>query len=225
MALRWVVGISCKLEALSTEHQSLVEKIQHIGDLQSAWLLLLFCGASRANYTLRTVHPDASLSFAARHDISLRRCLSVLLGDVPEDMWDITSLPLSVGGIGLRGAVRSRPAGYWSSWADLLEMFNSDMSVCAQILHILSRGEGSFHEGAVRARQGDLQRMGFDAPECSRWRMVFDLVPGMMMALACQVTDGNMMLQECPFSCCPVSPTPPPSFCALLPVWPSFRRL
>ena len=125
-----------KLEALSTEQQSLLEKIQHIGDLQSAWLLLLFCAASRANYTLRTVHPDASLanytlrtvhpdaslSFAARHDISLRRCLSALLGaEVPEDMWDIASLPLSVGGIGLRG-VRNRPAACWSSWADSLEM-------------------------------------------------------------------------------------------------------
>ena len=98
---------------------------------------------------------------------SLRRCLSALLGaDVPEDMWDIASLPLSVGGIGLRGAVRSRPAAYWSSWADSLEMIQQRHEpVCAQILHILTRGGGSFHvEGAVRARQ-DLQRMGFDAPE------------------------------------------------------------
>ena len=38
-----------KLEALSTEHQSLLEQIKHIGDVQSAWLLLLFCTASRAN--------------------------------------------------------------------------------------------------------------------------------------------------------------------------------
>ena len=187
-----------KLEALSSEHQSLLEKIQHIGDLQSAWLLLLFCAASRANYTLRTVHPDASLSFAARHDISLRRCPSALLGaDVPEDMWDIASLPLSVGGIGLRGAVRSRPAAYWSSWADSLEMIQQRHEpVCAQILHLLSRGGDSFHiEGAVRARQ-DLQRMGFDAPE---WLpLAHGLRPRsqdrMMMALACQVTDGNMML-------------------------------
>ena len=29
---------------------------------------------------------------------------------------------LPVGGTGFRGAVRSRPAAYWSSWADSLEM-------------------------------------------------------------------------------------------------------
>ena len=73
---------------------------------------------------------------------------------------------LSVGGIGLRGAVRSRPAAHWSSWADSLEMIQQRHEpVCAQILHLLTRGRGSFHvEGAVRARQ-DLQRMVFDAPE------------------------------------------------------------
>ena len=150
-----------KLEATSTEHQSLLEKSTSV---ISNPLGCCCCSAplhERTTY-FGTVHSDASLSFAVRHDISLRRCVSALLGaEVPEDTWDI-ALPLSVGGIGLRGAVRSRPAAHW---ADSLEMIQQRHEpVCAQILHILTRGGGSFHlEVAVRGQ--DLQLMGFDAPE------------------------------------------------------------
>ena len=41
-----------KLETLSAEHQSVLEKIKHIGNLRSGCLLLLFCVASRANHNL-----------------------------------------------------------------------------------------------------------------------------------------------------------------------------
>ena len=41
-----------RLLELSASHQRL-DKIPLVSDLQSAWLLLLFCAASRPNYILR----------------------------------------------------------------------------------------------------------------------------------------------------------------------------
>ena len=46
-----------------TENQTL-ERIPLVRDVQSAWLLLLFCAATRANYGLRTARPDLTLQFA-----------------------------------------------------------------------------------------------------------------------------------------------------------------
>ena len=40
------------------------ERIPLVEDLQSSWLLLLMCGATRANFWLRTVRPDLAESFA-----------------------------------------------------------------------------------------------------------------------------------------------------------------
>ena len=42
-----------QLARLSTSHDVLLERIQAVPDLQVAWLLLVFCAASRANYYLR----------------------------------------------------------------------------------------------------------------------------------------------------------------------------
>ncbi len=50
-----------QLARLSTSHDVLLERIQAVPDLQVAWLLLVFCAASRANYYLRVVHPDLAI--------------------------------------------------------------------------------------------------------------------------------------------------------------------
>ena len=44
--------IKAKLMSKVTEHQTLLERIPLVRDVQSAWLLLLFCAATRANYWL-----------------------------------------------------------------------------------------------------------------------------------------------------------------------------
>ena len=46
--------IKAKLMSKVTEHQTLLERIPLVRAVQSAWLLLLFCAATRANYWLRT---------------------------------------------------------------------------------------------------------------------------------------------------------------------------
>ena len=90
-------------------------------------MLLCYC-AARANYT-----------FAAHYDASLRRCLSQLVNVDPSTVyWDLASLPLSLGGLGLRSAsLTSRPP-FWSSWADCLGMVQQrHPDVSTLIVHAL----------------------------------------------------------------------------------------
>ena len=94
--------IKAKLMSKVTEHQTLLERIPLVRDVQSAWLLLLF-----SNHWLRTVWPDLTLHFATAHDHDVLVCLSRIL-EVPVGTFALNttmSLPLSKGGSGLRSAV------------------------------------------------------------------------------------------------------------------------
>ena len=62
------------VEGHREKHGILLDRITKVIDLQSAWLLLLFCAASRANYVLRVVHPENSFQFATHHDAGIRQC-------------------------------------------------------------------------------------------------------------------------------------------------------
>ena len=97
------------------------------------------CIVARANYILRVVHPELTAGFAAHHDASLRRCLSQLLGVDPSVVyWDLASLLLSLGGLGLRATLMSRPA-YWSIWANCLGMVQQrHPTVSASIVEALN---------------------------------------------------------------------------------------
>ena len=68
--------VRARLLELFASHQSLVDKIPHVS---VAWLLLLFCAASRPNYILGVLHPEATREFATLHDTAMRRCVETLL--------------------------------------------------------------------------------------------------------------------------------------------------
>ena len=68
-----------KLRDIGESHNVLFERIQAIPDLQCAWLVLLFCAATRANFLLRRVHPNLVVDFARHHDNSVWACLSSIL--------------------------------------------------------------------------------------------------------------------------------------------------
>ena len=77
-----------ELASRSAKHQSLLDRIHQVQDLQSAGLLLLFCATPRPNYVFRMFHPDVTRAFAAQHDCSIRRCLEQLLHTtVPDRSW------------------------------------------------------------------------------------------------------------------------------------------
>ena len=132
--------VRAQLASWSTVHDQLMQQVPTIPDLQCAWMMLLYCCAGRANYTLRVVHPGLSATFAAHHDASLRRCLSRLLGVDPSLVyWDLASLPLSLGGLGLRSATLTSQPAFWSSWADCLGMIqHRHPAVSARIVHALN---------------------------------------------------------------------------------------
>ena len=46
----------------------------------------------------------------------------------------IASLPMRMGGLGIRSATRMAPAAYWASWADALPMLETRLPQVAQIV-------------------------------------------------------------------------------------------
>ena len=116
------------LERVADEHQRFMDMLPSVPNLQSSWLLLVHCASVRANYLLRTVCPD-SVRGLLRHTTeafgSLWECVCTLLNISSrqhQSTRDTATLPLSLGGLGLRNAVRTSPSAFWTSWADCLPM-------------------------------------------------------------------------------------------------------
>ena len=109
------------LEKKNKEHDTLFQRIPWLNDPQSAWLLLLMCASTRANFWLRSVHPDLTEAFALQH-ANVWTCLDTILGSpsVPGMAKVLASLSFSVGGLGLSSAHRNRESAHWASWADCL---------------------------------------------------------------------------------------------------------
>ena len=124
--------VLAQLNAKSREQRLLFQRIPAVPDLQSAWLLLLLCGATRANFWLRMVRPELTAQFAEQHDNNVWQCFATLLG-LPEGQPTVAvSMPLNKSGLGLGSAVRSWRATHWANWADCLSMVNKRDPATAQ---------------------------------------------------------------------------------------------
>ena len=138
-----VLGAPLGTEAFVQRHlrdrrrnqDALLERIPTLGDLQSAWLLLLFCASTRANYLLRMLPPHCTADYSREHDRAIASCLRTLLygeeaPELPAAALATARLPLGLGGLGLRSATSGAPAAYWASWQDvfpaLLQRFPAD---------------------------------------------------------------------------------------------------
>ena len=112
------------------DEQRLWDAIPQVPDLQCAWQLLLQCAGPRANHFLRTLPPSQSAEYARAHDQGMWTACQALLGGLPGDEASvemarlIASLPMRLGGLGLRSALRTAPAAYWASVADALGVLN-----------------------------------------------------------------------------------------------------
>ena len=159
--------VEASLQAKSREHDTLFDRLVAVPDLQCAWLLLLFCASTRANYMLRVVHPELSHGFAARRGSRVWSTLTRLLGvEGSECARQRASLPFSIGGLGLRSAVRTSTAAYWSSWADTLSMIRArHPTVADDVVIALSANLGGLHLQGANSCRRRLQDAGFDAPE------------------------------------------------------------
>ena len=56
------------------------ERLRQVPDLQSAWLLLLYCAVPRANHLLRSVPPDMVAEYARAHDDGIWETFLDLIG-------------------------------------------------------------------------------------------------------------------------------------------------
>ena len=160
--------VRSELRKKSVLHSVLLDRIPVVQDLQSAWLLLLYCANTRANYWLRGVPPEDVAQFASDHDVATQSCLSQLLGaGLTQDAQDLASLPLSLGGCGLRSASRSKEAAHWASWADSLRMIHQrHPDVAALMVRALSSAEEGRHlQAAESCRLQLLSLGGFVPPE------------------------------------------------------------
>ena len=72
------------------------------------------------------------------HDEQIWRCFSTLLGvnlEAPDAHAKAsTSLPLVIGGLGLRSASRLRDAAHWGNWADTLKMVHERHPMVAGVI-------------------------------------------------------------------------------------------
>ena len=97
-------------------HDRLLHAIPAVEDPHSAWLLLRYCAAPRANYLLRVLSPAATADYAAEHDAALAACIAGLVGHaghpLPEGALQTAQLAARVGGLGLRSALSDRHAAH-----------------------------------------------------------------------------------------------------------------
>ena len=86
------------------------------------------------------VPPLQSERCAAGPDSGMQQTMVSLLGGLPGDQGQITivfnlsSLPMKLGGLGLRSARRLAPAAHWVSWADAMPMLQERVPNATEVL-------------------------------------------------------------------------------------------
>ena len=120
--------------------------IPTVPDLQCAWQILLQSANPRANHTMRTMPPSQSATYCCVHDAGIWETAKALLGDIPGDReleaQQLSTLPMRMGGLGLRSAERCAPAAYWASWADAFPMISKrNPEVASEVVRRLDNQE------------------------------------------------------------------------------------
>ena len=74
----------------------------------------------------------------------------------------ITTLPMRMGGLGLRSAMRTAPGAYWASWADALHMLQQRLpQLTGLVVHHLSHPIALGCLGELQESASRLDRDGF----------------------------------------------------------------
>ena len=158
------------LAELAAEQRLLLERISHVKDVQGAWLLLVHCASARANCFFWSVRPEAVAEYAGLHDAGLWECLSrilqVDLSTCDQDTHDVATLPLALGGLGLRSAERTSVPAYWASWADCMPMIRERHPQVAERLAASLEGypDTPYLSEAAAAARSLRGVLGFEPP-------------------------------------------------------------
>ena len=101
---------TAKLRERVEEERRLWDAIPTVKNLQCAWQFLLQSANPRANHTLRTLPPSLSSRYAQDHDEGIWGTVEAILQQVPGEVEErnfareIATLPMRIGGLGLRSA-------------------------------------------------------------------------------------------------------------------------
>ena len=162
-------------QSVTDEKQCLLERTPLIQDLQSAWLLLFHCASARANYQIRAVCPAAVELYAQTHDEDFWQCLGRILhidrAKCSNEVRESATLALTLGGLGLRSAVRTRVPSLRASWADCLPVIlERHPAVAAQLLDQL---EGHPDTPILRDASDSARQVtgSLSSPPAGRWRI------------------------------------------------------
>ena len=160
--------VSSFIERRLADEQKLWDAIPSVPDLQCAWQVLLQCAGPRCHHLLRTVPPSLSEVYAQGHDAGMQRTMESLLRTLPGDNSQIemarhiTSVPLRMGGLGLRSAQRLALAAYWASWADALPMLQQRLpTLTRQVVECLSVEGATGVSGRFASSIEDAGQIGF----------------------------------------------------------------
>ena len=168
--------VRTQLRSMATKHATLLQRIPAVRDLQSAWLLLLFCAVPRANFHLRMVSPHLSEEFAEAHDNALWQCFCRLVGIAGEsaEARRAAGVPMNMGGLGLCLAAGSAEAAHWASWADCIpSVKRRHPDVAEAMVTLLSHHAAPSFE-AVRRCADTLREAQFEVPS---WEAVLAGLP------------------------------------------------
>ena len=117
----------------------------------------------------RVVEPLTARQFCERHDIGLWRCSCAVVQispDQPEDVVEAASLPMVLGGVGLRSAVRVSEPAYWASWMDTMPVIRKrHPEIAERLVAEFERGPHTpFLRAAVDAQRSLTGTLGFEPP-------------------------------------------------------------
>ena len=113
-------------------------------------------------FLIRAVRPEAVEEFAVNHDRGLWWSPGQFLGTDLEQceagMRDVATLPLVLGGLGLRSAARTSLSAFWASWADAIPMMGArHPEVASQLVRHL---EGNSDPPSLAATELAVRALG-----------------------------------------------------------------
>ena len=116
---------------------------------------------------MRTMPPSQSVAYCMAHDSGIWETAKSLLQGIPSheevESRSLSTLPMRMGGLGLRSAERCAPAAYWASWSDALKMIGERTpDVAVDVVRQLEEpGPGNGCVGELKQAASLLDRAGF----------------------------------------------------------------
>ena len=147
--------------------------VEHTRDVQSAFLFLKYCCATRSIHLARTVPPSALHTHAQASDHKLQTLFAKILSVQPDTLSafqkDLLHAPARYAGFGIGSLETIAPAAFWGGFAAALPVLvDRSPQVAAQLLQQLQLdaeiGEQSEHVQELKTIDEKLRRLGFSGP-------------------------------------------------------------